>query len=203
MPMDEINREAIYKKTVTIVMDVLGVEENEVSPDSMLINELGAESIDFLDLSFQIESEFNVKFPEREIGQLGGVIRDKRLRVIEDMLRSKYDIILAEEERHEIMDLPLSSVADYLSSSYDIEIGANLIEQGSNSIIGQIIEYLSELNFIVSSNDILNFANVTIEDSPQKIQREIVGRFTVKLLSDFVYQSQINQSEMRKESFVS
>jgi hypothetical protein len=90
-----------------------------------------------------------------------------------------------------------------LSSSYDIVIGADLIEQGSNSIIGQIIEYLSELNFIVSSNDILNFANVTIEDSPQKIQREIVGRFTVKLLSDFVYQSQINQSEMRKESFVS
>ena len=69
--MDGHDRESVFEKTKEIVMEVLDVDSDEVEPDSSLIDDLGAESIDFLDLSFKIEKEFGVKFPEREIGQLG------------------------------------------------------------------------------------------------------------------------------------
>ena len=50
-----------------VIAESLCVELDEVKPDSNLINDLGAESIDFLDLMFRLEKEFNVKIPQREI----------------------------------------------------------------------------------------------------------------------------------------
>jgi len=58
---DEID--AIYPKVAEIIADALGCEEDEVKPDSSLIDDLDAESIDFLDIVFRLEREFKVKIP--------------------------------------------------------------------------------------------------------------------------------------------
>ncbi len=50
-----------------VIAESLCVELDEVKPESNLINDLGAESIDFLDIMFRLEKEFNVKIPQREI----------------------------------------------------------------------------------------------------------------------------------------
>ncbi len=58
---DSIN--SIYPKVAEIIADALGCDEDEVKPDSSLINDLEAESIDFLDIVFRLEREFKVKIP--------------------------------------------------------------------------------------------------------------------------------------------
>ena len=50
-----------------VIAESLCVELDEVQTQSSLINDLGAESIDFLDIMFRLEKEFNVKIPQREI----------------------------------------------------------------------------------------------------------------------------------------
>jgi len=50
-----------------VIAESLCVELDEVSVNSNLINDLGAESIDFLDIMFRLEKEFDVKVPQREI----------------------------------------------------------------------------------------------------------------------------------------
>lgn len=55
--------DAIYPQVAEIVADALGCDEDEVKPDSSLINDLDAESIDFLDIVFRLEQEFKVKIP--------------------------------------------------------------------------------------------------------------------------------------------
>ncbi|MGH9487601.1 MAG: phosphopantetheine-binding protein [Terriglobales bacterium] len=45
------------------VAEVLGREESEVQPSSSLMNDLNAESLDFLDLLFRLESAFGIKIP--------------------------------------------------------------------------------------------------------------------------------------------
>lgn len=55
--------DAIYPKVAEIIADALGCDEEEVKPDSSLINDLDAESIDFLDIVFRLEREFKVKIP--------------------------------------------------------------------------------------------------------------------------------------------
>lgn len=62
-----MNVESIYPKVRTIVADVLVIDEEEISRDSRLIVDLGAESIDFLDLVFQLEKEFSIKIPRGQL----------------------------------------------------------------------------------------------------------------------------------------
>lgn len=62
-----MNVESVYPKIRTIVADVLMIEEDEVNINSQLINQLDAESIDFLDLVFQLEQEFNIKIPRGQL----------------------------------------------------------------------------------------------------------------------------------------
>ena len=58
-----MNLERVYPKVREIIADVLVIDEDDVSLTSRLIGDLGAESIDFLDLVFQLEKEFAIKIP--------------------------------------------------------------------------------------------------------------------------------------------
>ena len=53
-------REEIYDKVRTVLVDALGVDEDEVKPDAIIKDDLGAESIDFLDISFRLEKAFGI-----------------------------------------------------------------------------------------------------------------------------------------------
>ena len=55
-----MNVESVYPKVKEIIADVLVVDEDDVSLNRRLIVDLGAESIDFLDLVFQLEKEFGI-----------------------------------------------------------------------------------------------------------------------------------------------
>lgn len=57
----------IYEKVKTTLVDALGVDEEEVTPDAALITDLGAESIDFLDIVFRLEKNFDIKIPRGEL----------------------------------------------------------------------------------------------------------------------------------------
>ena len=65
----------VYQRIVPIMADVLAIDEDEVRPDASLIKDLGAESIDMLDLVFRLEREFKVKIPrgQMEIDARGGL----------------------------------------------------------------------------------------------------------------------------------
>lgn len=62
-----MNVEGVYPKVREIIADVLVIDEEEVSLNSRLISDLGAESIDFLDLVFQLEKEFSIKIPRGKL----------------------------------------------------------------------------------------------------------------------------------------
>jgi acyl carrier protein len=53
-----LSRDEIYKKVQGVLVDALGVDEEEVTPTATLREDLGAESIDFLDIVFRLEKAF-------------------------------------------------------------------------------------------------------------------------------------------------
>ena len=59
--------EALFNKIRTALVDALGVDEEEVTPEATLVGDLGAESIDFLDIVFRLEREFGIKIPRGEL----------------------------------------------------------------------------------------------------------------------------------------
>ena len=57
----------IYTKVSATLVEALNVEESEISPTATLQGDLGAESIDFLDIVFRLEREFAIKIPRGEL----------------------------------------------------------------------------------------------------------------------------------------
>jgi acyl carrier protein len=53
-----LSRDEIYSKVQGVLVDALGVDEDEVTPTASLRADLGAESIDFLDITFRLEKAF-------------------------------------------------------------------------------------------------------------------------------------------------
>ena len=51
-------QEEIFEKIRTALVDALGVDDDEVTPEATLVGDLGAESIDFLDIVFRLEKAF-------------------------------------------------------------------------------------------------------------------------------------------------
>ena len=64
--------DAVFPKVAATVADALGCDEDDVKRDSSLNNDLGAESIDFLDLVFRLERAFKIKIPR------GKIVEDSR-----------------------------------------------------------------------------------------------------------------------------
>jgi len=58
-------REEIFEKIRTALVDALAVDEE--APDATLVGDLGAESIDFLDIVFRLEKAFDIKIPRGEL----------------------------------------------------------------------------------------------------------------------------------------
>jgi acyl carrier protein len=57
----------IFEKVQATLVDALGVDENDVTPHATLQGDLGAESIDFLDIVFRLERNFGIKIPRGEL----------------------------------------------------------------------------------------------------------------------------------------
>lgn len=55
----------------------LGVEREEIRPEASLVRDLGAESIDFIDIIFRLEKAFDIKIPSGELFP-GNILNDER-----------------------------------------------------------------------------------------------------------------------------
>lgn len=61
------SRDEVFKKVKDVLTDALGVDDDEISPQATLQGDLGAESIDFLDIVFRLEKAFSIKIPKGEL----------------------------------------------------------------------------------------------------------------------------------------
>lgn len=60
-------KDEIFEKIRSALVEALGVDEDEVTPEATLVGDLGAESIDFLDIVFRLEKAFDIKVPRGEL----------------------------------------------------------------------------------------------------------------------------------------
>src|SRR3984893_8559645 len=106
----------IHTRVVSVLVAALGVDEDDVIPSATLQGDLGAESIDFLDIVFRLERVFGIKIPQGEpfpdpiLGGQADLVQEGRVTdrgMVELRSRMPY-ADLADFER----DRRLSAVAD-------------------------------------------------------------------------------------------
>lgn len=62
-----LTRDEVFDKIREVLTEALGVDDEDVQADATLQGDLGAESIDFLDIVFRLEKEFSIKIPKGEL----------------------------------------------------------------------------------------------------------------------------------------
>jgi acyl carrier protein len=63
----------IATKVTAIIVDKLGVDESEVAPEASFTNDLGADSLDTVELIMEFEKEFNIAIPDDQAEKIGTV----------------------------------------------------------------------------------------------------------------------------------
>lgn len=63
----------ISAKVKAIIVDKLGVDETEVTPEASFTNDLGADSLDTVELIMEFEKEFNIAIPDDQAEKIGTV----------------------------------------------------------------------------------------------------------------------------------
>jgi acyl carrier protein len=72
----------IAVKVKAIIVDKLGVDENEVTPEASFTNDLGADSLDTVELIMEFEKEFNIAIPDDQAEKISTV--GEAIKYIED-----------------------------------------------------------------------------------------------------------------------
>jgi acyl carrier protein len=70
---EEFMAEAIEDKVKQIIVDELGVDESEVTPNARFIDDLGADSLDTVELVMRFEEEFGIEIPDEEAEKIQSV----------------------------------------------------------------------------------------------------------------------------------
>jgi len=63
----------IAERVKKIIVDKLGVEESQVTPEASFTNDLGADSLDTVELIMEFEKEFNISIPDEQAETIGTV----------------------------------------------------------------------------------------------------------------------------------
>lgn len=61
------SQDEIFSKVQEVLIDALGVDDDEVTPEATLAGDLGAESIDYLDIQFRLDKTFDTQIPREEL----------------------------------------------------------------------------------------------------------------------------------------
>lgn len=61
------SKEEVLEKVTAALIDALGVDDEDVTPEATMVGDLGAESIDFLDIVFRLEKSFGIEIPRSEL----------------------------------------------------------------------------------------------------------------------------------------
>jgi acyl carrier protein len=71
-----MSRDEIFQQVQGVLVDALGVDDDEVAAEATLMGDLGAESIDFLDIVFRLEKAFGIKIPRVELFPAEGLMNN-------------------------------------------------------------------------------------------------------------------------------
>ncbi len=74
-----MSRDEIMQLVQEVLIDALGVDDDEVTTEATLMGDLGAESIDFLDIVFRLEKAFGIKIPREELFPAENLMTDSEL----------------------------------------------------------------------------------------------------------------------------
>jgi acyl carrier protein len=178
-------REEVAQALRNILVDSLGVEAGAVTLDASLVHDLGAESIDFLDISFKAHQAFGVDLPTRLIQDR--ILEWRGLGVLAQVLSERYGLGISAEELRSIHPTSVPAVLRRLRDAYGVAAPNGEEEALAQALAGRLISEMGGMGLDMNGLNTAALSTLIMDNlhSP-KVMEQILQRFTVQALVEFV-----------------
>ena len=174
-------RTAVGKLTV----ESLGVDEATVTDHAALVRDLGAESIDFLDMSFKCQQTFGIDLPVRLIQERRVEWRD--LAVLARVLESRNGTPVAAEELRTVAPATIAAILEHLAAKHGLRREAGDERQVAHALAARMLGDLEGTGLDLSDLTVERFAGYLLENlhAPTAAE-EVMNRFTVRAVTNYI-----------------
>ncbi len=123
------SRDEILEQVTEVMVDALGVDDDEVTLGATLMGDLGAESIDFLDVVFRLEKAFDIKIAREELFPADALMNDPDLVGDDQKLTDKGMAMLKEKMPHtDLTDFAQNPDINKLGDLFTVGSIVNFVE---------------------------------------------------------------------------
>ena len=168
-----------------ITVESLGVDEATVTDHAALVRDLGAESIDFLDMSFKCQQTFGIDLPVRLIQERRVEWRD--LAVLARVLESRDGVSVAAEELRTVAPATVAAILEHLAAKHGLRREAGDERQVAHALAGRMLADLEGTGLDLSDLTVERFAGYLLENlhAPAAAE-EVMNRFTVRAVTNYI-----------------
>lgn len=168
-----------------LLVESLGVDEAQVTDGAALIGDLGAESIDFLDLAFKTQQTFGVDLPVRLIQARRVAWRD--LDVLARVVAERYGLAVPAEELRTVAPSTIPAVLAHLAAKHGLARQEGDEAALARALAERMLAALDGAALDLSDLTVEQFAGYLAENlhSPAAVEA-VMRRFTVRAVADYV-----------------
>jgi len=168
-----------------LIVESLGVDEVNVTPDAELIADLGAESIDFLDLSFKCQQTFGVDLPMRLIQERRIEWRD--LTVLARVLEARYGVAVASEELRMVSPASVGAVLEHMAAKHGITRAPADEREVAGALVMRMLADLAPTPLDLSGLEVERFTGYLEKNlhSPEAVEA-VMSRLTVHAVAEYL-----------------
>lgn len=179
------SRSEILPGVRKILVESLGVDETTATEAASLVGDLGAESIDFLDISFKCQQTFGVDLPARLIQDR--VIEWRDLRVLSRVVTKRHGLSIPPESLRTIAPATVAAVLQYLETNHGLSRSPDDAQELVLALAEQLLADLDGMGLDLSDLQPERLAVHLLENlhSPVAMD-EVMNRFTVGALVDYI-----------------
>jgi acyl carrier protein len=168
-----------------LLVEALGVDEGSVTADAQLIADLGAESIDFLDLSFRCQQTFGVDLPMRLIQERRVEWRD--LTVLAGVLAARYRVAVAAEALRMVSPATVGAVLQHVAAKHGIARVAGDEREVAGVLVARMLADLAPTPLDLSGLEVDQFTGYLEKNLHSAEAVEVfMSRLTVRAVTDYL-----------------
>jgi len=184
----EWSRNEVMAALRNILVESLGVKDEEVVPSASVVRDLGAESIDFLDVSFQIQQTFGVNIQAAEIRDRiiawGALI----LPTLVEILEGRYGVKLSGETLRPLEASGVEGVLAHVRSAHGLSIEPGATDDVGRELLRRLIKEFTAFGFVVGEADERDLMAIIRTDlGTRRITERTMDLLTVGSLANFIY----------------
>ena len=178
-------RDEVEKTLTEILVDALDLDEGRVVPSASLVHDLGAESIDFLDIGFRIQQTFGVELPNKAIQDRA--VNWRNLSGLREILEERYGIKISPEETRQFLTMGLPGVLGCLKDKHGISVNDGDAEKLAAEMADKLVSEVEVIGFRAALIDHDGVKNLFLENlNSPKIIEGMLRLFSVGSVTDFI-----------------